>query len=101
MPTAKLPPLSDLYDLCRAVKLDISDEYRAHVDDDTPGILLTVGANGEGGWSWQTGDNSYTGGAYHYPPWAVVGVWRTSNCRDLAKEIQEQLADLLHANLQD
>lgn len=90
----------DLYDLCRAVKSEISDEYRAFDDDDKPGIQLTVACNdddggADGNWSYQTGDNSYTGGAYHFQHWAVVGVYRTSNCKELADDILSQLYDLL------
>jgi len=90
----RLPTISDLYRLCRAVKADIAPEYRAFEDDSLPGIQLTVGWNPETGeWSYQTGDNSYTGGAYLYPIWAVIGVYRSSNCRELAHEIREQLLD--------
>ena len=34
---------------------------------------LTIGLNDEGDeWSYQTGDNSFTGGAYSFPHWSVV-----------------------------
>lgn len=94
MKTIKLPTIKALYSLIRAVKADISDEYRVtdDPDDDTPGICLTVGCNVETGeWSYQTGDNSYTGGAYGYADWAVVGVYRDSDCRAIAREIRQQL----------
>ena len=87
---------NDLYKLCRAVKSDISDDYRAFEDDNIPGIQLTVGCDDTmSDWSYQTGDNSYTGGAYSYPHWAVVGVYRNSNCRELAADILDQLQDLI------
>ena len=79
--------------LIRAIKAEISDEYRAYPDDNEPGILLTIGA-GETGWNYQTGDNSYTGGAYGYPWWGVVAVYRDSNSRDLAREAIEQIRDI-------
>lgn len=91
---SNFPSIKDLVDLCKEIKKQISDEYRAFIDDDVPGIQLTVGADGKGGWSYQTGDNSYTGGAYSYPHWAVVGVYRSSNCHELAKDILLQLYDL-------
>ena len=93
----KLPTIKDLSALVKAVKADLSDEYRVSDDgdDNTPGIQLTVGANEKGEWSYQTGDNSFTGGAYHFPHWAVVGVYRRSNSREVAREIQDQLADLM------
>lgn len=86
--------IKDAYELIRAVKHDISDEYRAFEDDDVPGIQLTIGTNSDlSDWSFQTGDNSYIGGAYHYPYWGVIGVYRNSNCRDLAREIIDQIRD--------
>ena len=90
----KLPTITELYPLIRAVKQDISDEYRAYEDDEMPGIQLTIGWNESGDWSFQTGDNSYSGGAYSYPHWAVIGVYRFTNCRDAAKDAIEQLAEL-------
>jgi hypothetical protein len=88
----RLPTIKDLAELVRAVKADIAPEYLAFEDDDVPGIQLTIGWNPETGeWSYQTGDNSYTGGAYHYPLWGVVGVYRSSNSRDVARDIRDQL----------
>ena len=86
----------ELYRLCRAVKSDISDEYRAFEDDDIPGIQLTVACDDTmNEWSFQTGDNSYSGGAYFYPHWAVVGIYRGSNCRETATDIVNQLNELI------
>jgi len=85
----------ELYQLCRFVKSDIADDYRAFEEDEKPGIQLTIGYNPETDeWSYQTGDNSYSGSAYFYPDWAVVGVYRNSNCRELAKDIIGQLEQL-------
>ena len=84
--------LKDLYHLTRAVKQDIADDYRAFEEDEKPGVQLTIGWNPENDtWSFQTGDNSFSGGAYHYPVWAVIGVHRNSNCRQLAKDLVDQL----------
>jgi len=85
----------EMYDLCRHVKKQIRDEFRAFDGDDRPGIQLTVGYERETGkWNYQTGDNSFTGGAYNFENWAVVGVYRDSNCRELAQEILDQLEEL-------
>lgn len=90
----KLPTIQDLTALVRDVKLDIEDDFIAE-GDDRPSIDLTVGCDCEtGDWSYQTGDNSFTGGAYGYPDWAVVTVHRRSNSVELAREIRDQLADL-------
>jgi hypothetical protein len=104
-PRLPLPSVGELAALVRAVKADIGDEYRADEYDTVPGICLTVGwtdKDGWGGgveyrageWSYQTGDNSYSGGAYGYPHWAVVSVYRRSDSRALARDIRNQLADL-------
>jgi hypothetical protein len=91
----KLPLIKELVPLIKNIKKDISDEYLAFEGDDMPGIQLTIGWDADSGnWSYQTGDNSYSGSAYGYPHWAVVGVYRRSNALDLARDIREQLADL-------
>lgn len=98
MKIAKLPSIAELSALVRHVKAHISDDCLAFEDDEIPGIQLTIGWDHESGeWSYQTGDNSYTGGAYSYPHWGVVGVYRRSNSRELAKDIQNQLADLAYS----
>ena len=90
----KTPFIKDLIALCKDVKKQIGNEYRAFEGDELPGIQLTIGCDTETGkWSWQTGDNSYSGGAYFYPTWAVVGVYRRSNCTKLAREIVKELEE--------
>lgn len=88
----KHPSITVLTRLVKEIKKDIADDYRAFEGDEIPGIQLTVGVNTETGkWSYQTGDNSYTGGAYHYPVWGVVGVYRRSNSREVARDIVSQI----------
>lgn len=91
----KLPALADLTRLTKVVKAHVADDYRAFEGDEDPGIQLTVASNGGKEWGYQTGDNSYTGGAYSYRHWAVTGVYRHSNCRQVARDLQSQLADIL------
>ena len=84
--------------LLKSLKKDIQNDYRAYEEGTLPGILVTIGAdlNDDGFFTWgfQTGDNSYTGGAYGFPHWAVVGLYRRSNCRHLAKEVVEQVSQV-------
>lgn len=92
----KLPTIKQVSALLRALKKDIGDEYRASDDpcDDTPGMAITIGINPEtGDWSYQTGDNSYTGGAYGYHYWGVGSLYRSTNCRELARELIDDAAD--------
>jgi hypothetical protein len=91
----KLPTITKLSALVRHVKKSIGDEYRAFEEENIPGIQLTVACDDEGSWDYQTGDNSYSGAAYFYPHWAVVGVYRRSNSKEVARDLQSQLSDAL------
>lgn len=87
------------YKLLRELKGQIGDDYRASddPDDNLPGMQVTIGAtpsdDGYLNWDYQTGDNSYSGGAYLHHNWGVVSLYRKSNCRELAKEAVQQIAD--------
>ena len=90
MPT-KYPTIRELSELVRSIKPHILDDYIAE-DETLPGIDLTIGFDPEtSAWSYQTGDNSFTGGAYGYPVWAVTRIYRRSDSRELARELIEQL----------
>lgn len=83
-------------ELLAALIPDIQDDYRASEDDDTPGMLVTIGTNDEASeWAYQTGDNSYTGGAYGYQHWAIIYLYRDSVPADLAEDAASQIADLI------
>ena len=88
------PPVKMLAHLIRNIKAEIRDEY---VDEpgDTPHIDLTIGADHKD-WSYQTGDNSYTGGAYGYRYWGIGTVTRRCNSITLAKEILDDLHGQLY-----
>ncbi len=89
----RLPKIKDLSELIRYLKPQICDDY-IDEGDTLPSLCLTVGADTTtGAWSYQTGDNSYTGGAYGYRDWAVVTVYRRSSSVELARDIREQLSD--------
>ena len=94
MSKPKLPTIKDLAQLVRAIKPAILDDFR-DASGELPYVTLTVGCDTRTGkWSYQTGDNSYVGGAYHYPDWAMVSVYRRSDSYALARDIRDQLADL-------
>ena len=84
--------------LVRALIPEIQDDYRAtdDPDDDQPGMQLTIGFTPETedqdySWDYQTGDNSYSGGAYGHPHWAVVYLSRESDPAKVAGEIADQI----------
>ncbi len=90
--------------LFKALKQDIGDDYRASDDpeDNTPGMCVTIGftpesEDNDASWSYQTGDNSYSGGAYSHPHWAVVSLYRRSNCKELANDCASQIYDAIPA----
>lgn len=87
----------DITKLLKSLKPDIGDEYRASEDDTCPGMQVTIGAtpNGDGSLSWhyQTGDNSYSGGAYGHANWGVIYLYRRSNCAELAHGAVQEIAD--------
>lgn len=90
----KLPKKNDLVRLVSDLKKRIGDDYRADEESETPSMCLTVGWTHGEGWGWQTGDNSYTGGAYGHRHWAVVTLYpREGDSRGTADDIFEQLLD--------
>jgi len=60
-------------------------------------LLLTVATNDDGDqWSYQTGDNSFTGGAYSLPHWATTYIDCDSTPETLLEDITEQLQALIN-----
>lgn len=93
-----MPTIKEIADLLIALKPDISDDFRCQDSDmdDLPGMTVTIGYDPKDKtWSYQTGDNSYSGSCYHYPYWAVVSLYRRSNSRELALEVINQILDQL------
>lgn len=75
---------------------EIDDDYRAYIDDDEPGIQVTIACTDDATeFALQSGDNSYTGTAYSFPHWAVSAIYRDSDLEDLADELFRQLEELL------
>lgn len=84
--------LGELAALARELIPTIGDEYRASDDpsDDTPGMQVTIGADAKG-WSYQTGDNSFTGGAYGCAHWGVGYLYRDTDPVAFARGILQDL----------
>lgn len=88
--------------LVKSLKPQIRDDYRASddPDDDTPAMQLTIGFTPETedkdcSWHYQTGDNSYSGGAYGHHHWAVVTVTRRCKSAEVTEEIANQIVELV------
>ena len=89
--------------LLRALKADIDDEYRCSddADDNTPGMCVTVATSDGQDWVYQTGDNSFTGACYHRSHWAVIYLYRRSNCDELAKAAIEEMNEGLFSEFEN
>ena len=95
--TLNLPDREELVDLIVGLIPSIEDEFRAPgcEDEDEASMQLTIGWNAEtGSWSYQTGDNSFSGGAYGYPHWSVVTLGREIDAQSTADEILDELDEL-------
>lgn len=81
--------------LLRQLKADIGDEYRCtdDPDDKQPGMLVTFGLSADGSWNYQTGDNSFTGGAYGHAHWGLAYLHRRSNAKKLAQAAFDECAE--------
>ena len=105
----QLPSLrQELYSLLVALKKD-ADWYTLRQEvlefgpstDPTPYVDVTIGctfnfAEGWISWNFQTGDNSFTGGAYGHPEWFNTSILSRSNCKDLAKGLIEEIEGRIH-----
>lgn len=83
------PPLADVVRLVAAIQDTIGPDDRIEgTDGDIPGVDITIGVDPERGrWGYQTGDNSFTGGAYLYPVWGVGSVTPDCDPVDVAREL--------------
>ena len=78
----------EIKDLLMSLKSSIQDDDRHSEESNIPGIAVTIGItvsdNGEIDWDYQTGDNSYSGAAYHHANWGLVYLERRTNCKNAA-----------------
>jgi hypothetical protein len=79
---------------------ELIERIVSHLNQDgdwLDGLDLTIATNGEANdcdtadWTFQTGDNSYSGSCYHYRHWAVTTVYRDTNPSETATELINQL----------
>ena len=89
-----LPRTNELARLLAELKRQIGDDYRAVEECDVPSMQVTLGWTRGKGWNYQTGDNSYAGGAYGHQTWAIVYLDRSSNCLDLARSAVAELLEM-------
>lgn len=90
-----LPERPQVAYILSILKEDIRDEFRCtdDPDDNPPGMCVTIGASPDGSWSHQTGDNSFTGGAYGHPVWGVVYLYRDTDVDGAAESVLDEIAE--------
>lgn len=98
----QLPALRhEIYDLLVAIK-NWTDWYELSSSNSNgdPGYIdVTIGLTfGEDciSWNYQTGDNSFTGGAYGHPEWFTTALSRRSNCKEIAKDVISDITNRIH-----
>ena len=88
-------PRREIEKLLISLKATIGDEYRASEEDTLPGMQVTISTSDGSKWSYQTGDNSYSGGCYGDHHWSVISLYRRSNCKTLSREVMAELRDMV------
>lgn len=87
--------------LLTALQKDIGDDYRTTLDtfddESDPGMDVTIATTDGESWSYQTGDNSYSGSAYHFQHWAVIYLYRDSDIDELVDDVIDQLCELFYS----
>ena len=91
--------LDDISKLAQSIHDDYMSDAETvayAIDENSEGVqMLTIGAsvddNGDVAWSWQSGDNSYTGGAYPYEHWGVCYFDPETNGDNYAKQVVTDL----------
>tara|TARA_R110002126_G_scaffold53549_5_gene145365 strand:- start:196 stop:528 length:333 start_codon:yes stop_codon:yes gene_type:complete len=97
--------MSELVQIIEVLKEQYAKYY---IDDEEIECLqLTVGSNGEESefgtikYDYQTGDNSYIGGAYGYRCWGIGYVYEDTDSKAMADQIAEQLSDQIVYDLME
>ena len=90
--------------LIRDLKRDRN--YRPYIADKGdaeygPGMCLTIGVDPDGSWSWQSGDNSFTGGAYGFACWGVGYVTPRCASRELATDLVGQAVEQMECEIEE
>lgn len=96
-----LPKINELRRLFIALKQDIGDDYRCSLYDSPgaeegpPSMDVLIYWGPEFGWGYHTGAVDYFAGDGDRPYQAVVYLSRRSNSTELAREVREQLMELV------
>lgn len=82
----------DLCNLIEYLKTEITSDIRDN-DNEAPYMQITISVNKDcTTWSYQSGDNSYTGSCYGDPYWGVTDIVNGYSTRDIAKYLINDLS---------
>ena len=71
--------------------------FKEYEHDDGPEYQITFGLSKDGkSWNYQTGDNSFTGGAYGFEHWAITYLYEGITVDSLYKEMIDQWDELIY-----
>lgn len=88
---------NDMLELARRLIPTIGDEYRAHEESEEPSMAVTVGCECPSAdsmsWNYQTGDISFSGGAYLFEFWGSADLHRDTKPEDFADEVISSLEE--------
>lgn len=94
--------IKDVSAWLRLLKLDITDDMVSNEpwnDSKVPYMDVTLAWSGDkDDWTIQSGDNSFSGSAYHYRHWAVGTLQRRTNTRELARELIDEAYELYESS---
>lgn len=76
----------------RSLLYSLKQFHKEFLED---GLDVTVATNDGRQWNYQTGDNSYTGGAYGLALWSAKTLFKDTHCGKLAAEIVSELKDMV------
>lgn len=98
MRTSNLPPKRDLFDVLHNLKQNIREDYRCSLAEDSdkkPSMDVTIFWNSAtGDWDFLEPADGFTRpAAAGFRVWIVAYLTRTTNCYDLACQIQGRLLE--------
>ena len=77
----------------RTLLTEIIQSLRSEFDNSNGYMELTIGMNENGNWNYQTGDNSFSGGAYGFPVWGVTTIDKDTDIVSVIDDLIDQIND--------
>lgn len=88
------PTVEDMITIIQAVQEDLTQWDLEETDITFATDFIQDPVTGSIEWTFQTGDNSYTGSCYSYAHWAIGTIDKETSPKELALDIVDQLEEL-------